>query len=340
MIPSIHHGGDMRAVKAQYPHLQEGWLDLSTGLSPFIYPWQEKIAAADLYEASSKLPQTSLIDTCGKAWSRYLGIKDRTDWLVTAGSQAIINIMPQLLPEYQAVIPVPNYGEHARVWSRSARPAIMLEREVLKSFEYGDQQVVFLTSPNNPDGYIWSKEVIWKAAKQLKEKRGYLLLDEAFADVAFSTSIVTEDIPDNMILLRSFGKFFGLAGVRLGYAKLPADLKGQAQAILGPWSVNGLAALIAFTALRDDRWIQDTRMAQAKGMVKLKTILEGADFEIIGGTDLFCLGYHKDTDRLTEQLNGSAIHIRRFEEYPNWIRFGLPASEKEFNRLREALYVR
>ena len=337
MKQHVYHGGDLKNVKARYPEVKEHWIDLSTGLNPVPYPWQSKVPDEKLLEAAARLPQTTQLEECVEAWGSYLGATGGENWLLTSGSQAVINILPHLLPGYQAVIAVPNYGEHARVWAPNERPTIFLNREDIEIYEPEEKQILLLTSPNNPDGYCWPKDVLLQLANRLLNKQGYLLVDEAFGDLAPKQSMVTEAMPPNIILLRSFGKFFGLAGVRLGFVCMPETLKAGAIERLGPWAVNGMAATIGAYALRDHVWIRETRERLRANARTFRTILTDSGFKIIGGTDLFCLAEHTDAVNITHRLNTRAIHVRRFDYSPNWIRFGLAANEDDYDRLREAL---
>ena len=338
MKAAIVHGGDLKIVKNAHPDVHLPWIDLSTGLNPVPYPWQEKISESELARSAAALPQEERVEACVEAWTRYLKVKAPGEWVLTAGSQALINLLPQLLPEYQVIIPEPSYGEHERVWCRRDRKPVMVPRAQFMRYRITKKQVVILTSPNNPDGYIWPPELILSLAEELAEKNGYLVLDEAFADVAGATSLAAETLPESLILLRSFGKFFGLAGLRLGLARIPRHLHQKVRALLGPWAVNGLAAVIAEHALGDIDWIRSARAQLSLSAKRLRAIVEQTGGRFVGGSDLFVLTEFDDAQAIVRRLNGQAIHVRSFEKYPNWLRFGLPADNVSFERLKEALH--
>lgn len=336
MKTSVYHGGDLKAVKQTNPNVTRPWIDLSTGLNPAPYPWQTKVVPSLIEKATAVLPQQEQAEECISSWTTYLKAANPKEWVLTAGSQAVINILPQLFPEHQAVIPEPCYGEHERVWQRRNHEPLMISRNQLTEFELQENRVVILTSPNNPDGYIWPQEVLFSLATALEEKNGYLVIDEAFADITPDISIASEHLPDNLILLRSFGKFFGLAGMRLGLARFPEKLHTRVQAILGPWAVNGLGTVIACHALLDTAWINKTRIALREKTDTLQTLLEHTGSKLIGGTDLFSLVEHENAQVFVSKLNASGIHVRSFEKHPKWLRFGLPADTIAFDRLKEA----
>jgi cobalamin biosynthesis protein CobC len=139
------------------------------------------------------------------------------------------------------------------------------------------------------------------------------------------------------VVLRSFGKFFGLAGLRLGFALARPEIAVRLAAALGPWAVSGLAVAIGQTALADTGWAEAMRERLEEEARRLDAVLTGAGIEIVGGTPLFRLVRTSAADRLFHQLGRVGILVRRFPENPAWLRFGLPASEAAWHRLRAAL---
>ena len=163
------------------------------------------------------------------------------------------------------------------------------------------------------------------------------MVDEAFADLAPELSLAPEAARPGLIVLRSFGKFFGLAGLRLGFALAAPDLAACLRAALGPWPVSGPAAYVGAHALQDGAWIAATRAALGARAAALDEILAAAGLEIAGGTDLFRLVAPDDAAALFERLGRRGILVRDFPEAPRWLRFGLPGSAAAFLRLRRAL---
>jgi cobalamin biosynthetic protein CobC len=140
----------------------------------------------------------------------------------------------------------------------------------------------------------------------------------------------------DIIVLRSFGKFFGLAGVRLGFALAAPDVAARLRARLGPWAVSGPALAIGTKALADRAWIEETRRRLAAGIARLDKILAAANLEIIGGTSLFRL-VRARACALFHHLGRSGIIVRIFPENPSWLRFGQPAAEEDWQRLELAM---
>ncbi|MDG1995621.1 MAG: aminotransferase class I/II-fold pyridoxal phosphate-dependent enzyme [Emcibacteraceae bacterium] len=334
---NIIHGGDMKSVQLRFPNVKKTWIDLSTGLNPNPYPWLDKVSPKELETASHKLPQEAALDQCKKVWTEHLNVKNSDEWLLVAGSQAYINLLPRIFSDHHALIVTPNYSEHERVWSVAKNDAQKISRYDLKEYNFKSRSLLILTNPNNPDGHVWTAECLIELADRLDQNDGVLVVDEAFADVAIDNSLSSLELPENIIILRSFGKFFGLGGVRLGMVRLPLKYLKNAVAELGPWSVNGLALSIAEVAYNDKKWINDSLQQLSAKMEQLKRTLLQYGFNIIGTTDLFCLVEHVDASAINNKLNENGICVRVFDEYPTYLRFGLIKDNKQLLRLQEAL---
>ena len=164
-----------------------------------------------------------------------------------------------------------------------------------------------------------------------------LVVDEAFIDLLPTEASLAGDLPANAVVLRSFGKTYGLAGVRLGFAVAPPRFARRLRDELGPWAVSGPALEIGRLALDDEAWLQAAATRLAKDQARLDALLIAAGFTILGGTTLFRLGEHAEARRMIDLLGRQGIHVRAFEHQPTWLRFGLPANEEEFRRLTIAL---
>lgn len=336
-MTKVFHGGDLSSVRMRYPNAQAPWVDLSTGLNPNAYPWLESVSEQKLTMAADKLPQQNDEEKCKSAWLNYLGAENPEEWLLVSGSQAFINIIPRLFPDHLALIPMPNYGEHERVWHSAEKPYIKISRQDVDKTDFKQNTLVILTNPNNPDGYVWPKEYLIELSEKLEKNGGILIVDEAFADVLNDNSLVTMPLPDNIIIMRSFGKFFGLGGVRLGMVRLPTKIYKKAVSEIGPWSVNGLALIIAEHALKDNDWVNDALRRISANMEQLIEILIQARFKIIGYTDLFCLVEHSEAQKINKKLNEKGIFVRVFKDNPTRLRFGLPKDSQHVIRIKEAL---
>jgi cobalamin biosynthesis protein CobC len=164
-----------------------------------------------------------------------------------------------------------------------------------------------------------------------------LVVDEAFVDTAPPGSSLAGDVTRNIIVLRSFGKFFGLAGIRLGFALLDRPLAGRLAAILGPWPLSGPALAIGAEALADTAWIEQTRRDLAHAARRLDAMLAQAGVEVVGGSALFRLARTQAAYPLFHHLGRTGILVRIFPEHPDWLRFGLPGNEAAWRRLEISL---
>jgi cobalamin biosynthetic protein CobC len=164
-----------------------------------------------------------------------------------------------------------------------------------------------------------------------------LVVDEAFIDLLPTDASLAGALPANAVVLRSFGKTYGLAGVRLGFAVAPARFARRLRDELGPWAVSGPTLEIGRLALDDAAWLQAAATRLAKDQARLDALLIAAGFTVLGGTTLFRLGEHAEARRMIDLLGRQGIHVRAFGHQPAWLRFGLPANEEEFRRLATAL---
>jgi cobalamin biosynthesis protein CobC len=171
----------------------------------------------------------------------------------------------------------------------------------------------------------------------LRERGGWLVVDEAFADMEPEISAVglCADLP--VVVLRSFGKFYGLAGLRLGFAIASPDIARRMALALGPWPCSGPALTIGATALRDREWADRTRGAVQAQARKLDAVLAKAGFTIVGGTGLFRLARRADAGKAHAALAAQHIWCRRFEWADDLLRFGLPPGDRDLERLAAAL---
>lgn len=334
----IFHGGDLGAARTAYPDSPEPWIDLSTGINPISYPWLARLPREILEEAAARLPQRSAEIACTEAWTTSLQVTDPGDWLLVPGSQAMINLLPALFPGHQVVISDPCYGEYERVWRRAGATVHKVRPDDLMSLEPQHSTVVILTNPNNPDGHVWPLGQLLSLGRRLALSGSCLVVDEAYGELLNDMSLANMALPENVIILRSFGKFFGLAGLRLGLVRLNSRLRQQIIGHLGPWTLNGLALAVATYALKDRAWIASTRQRLRADMAKLSACLETAGLTIVGGTDLFCLTRQDNAPALYDTLLSHGILVRKFPERPSELRFGLPRDAVHLNRLKEALH--
>lgn len=321
------HGGALDAAELRFGKPAGGWVDLSTGINP--WPWRPgEVSAA----AWNRLPDRAAYDRLRSAAARYFGALP--DALMAApGSQALIQAVPRIVRRGHVAILGFTYAEHARCW-RLAGHRVTVE-ESLEAAAGAD--CVIVTNPNNPDGRQVEPERLLKLSRTLAERGGLLVVDEAFADVTPDLSVAGEAGQPGLCVLRSFGKFFGLAGLRLGFALGTGELVRQLEEHLGPWAVAGPALEIGTSAMNDAGWITATRVRLTQVAGDLDGLLESHGLAVVGGTDLFRLARTPQAAALFEHLGRQGILVRSFDAKPDWLRFGLPPDAAAWERLRAAL---
>jgi cobalamin biosynthetic protein CobC len=314
------HGGDLGEIARRFPDAPRPWIDLSTGINPVPYPLPP---LSD--DAWSRLPSRADEDALLAAAAARYGVHDPTTIVAAPGTQALIQVLPRLVPRGRVAIVGPTYAEHQASWTRAGHDVRLVSAPE-------DSDVVVVVNPNNPTGRLF-------APAELARISGLLVVDEAFIDFLPTEASLARDLPARAVVLRSFGKTYGLAGVRLGFAIAQAELAERMRAELGPWSVSGPALKIGCRALRDDAWLQAARERLTADGARLDEMLRAAGVEIGGGTILFRLARHADAASVVQRLGQHGIHVRAFPDWPDQLRFGLPAGDEAFRRLAAALGV-
>lgn len=324
----VLHGGDLDAARRCYPMAPEPWIDLSTGISPFAYPLPELPA-----ETWCRLPTASDDARLRRAAAGRYGCADPEAIVAAPGTQALIQLLPRLRAPGRVCVLGPTYEEHAVCWRRAGHAV-----ETVSSFAVlRDADVAVLVNPDNPTGRLVSVPQLRELAAHLGSRGGLLVVDEAFADVVPASASLVPGLPPSALVLRSFGKAYGLAGVRLGFAICSPGLAAELKAALGPWAVAGPAFAIGTAALLDSGWIERSVERLASAANRLDGMLARAGAQIIGGTPLFRLARHPHAQALIDRLGRQGIHVRRFPSEPKWLRVGIPGSDSEWNRLERAL---
>lgn len=315
------HGGDLSAVRRRFPDAPLPWIDLSTGINPVPYP------VPDLpVDAWTRLPSTAQEQALLAAATRRYGVRDTTGIVAAPGTQALIQAIPRLVHKSRVAIVGPTYEEHEVCWRRQGHDVTV----VPDLDQAAGADVVVLVNPDNPTGRLVPADRLVPPAK-------LLVVDEAFIDLLAPAASLAGALPPRTIVLRSFGKTYGLAGLRLGFAIADAAIADALYGELGPWAVSGPALEIGRRALDDDAWLQATATRLTEDRQRLDGILKQAGFAILGGTLFFCLAGQADVPAVAERLGRHGIHVRTFRNRPNAMRFGMPRSADEFLRLTAAL---
>ncbi|MCC8936667.1 threonine-phosphate decarboxylase [Bradyrhizobium sp. Arg68] len=316
------HGGNLDVARQRFGGRAEDWIDLSAGINRLPYPAGD--VEARHWQA---LPSRSDIEALHQAARQTYA----TDAPIVAlgGAQAAIQLLPQLAPGGRARILAPTYNEYAAVLSAAGWD--VSEVDGLEALAGADLAVV--VNPNNPDGRRHDRSELLA----LLPRVGRLVIDESFADVAPSLSLAPEAGRAGLLILRSFGKFYGLAGLRLGFA-IGSELDIAALAAMaGPWPVSGAAIAIGRRALLDRGWAEATSIRLAQDCVRLDREVAVQGWQLIGGTPLFRLYETGDALAAQEKLARGMIWSRVFAQKPGWLRLGLPGNESEWARLAEVL---
>ncbi len=328
-MPPAEHGGNLLAARRAYPQAPEPWLDLSTGVNPYAYPF-----ADPPMESFTRLPESEELRALEAAAATAYRAPAAAEVVAAPGTQAIINWLPHLLPARRVGIFGVTYCEHARSWTASGAEITVIED--LSGLEGKD--IAIVVNPNNPDGRLVAAADLCALGAVLGKHGGLLIIDEAFVDfLEPRASAVPDTAESGIVVLRSFGKTYGLPGLRLGFAIAAKLVAEKLRAALGPWPVSGAAIAIGSTALTDAEWLAATRARLHADAAALDKMLAAAGFASAGGSPLFRLARHEDAQGWFERLAKAGILVRRFEARPSWLRFGIAASDAGRMRLYAAL---
>lgn len=321
------HGGNLDRAKALFPLAPEPWIDLSTGINPHSYPVSELPA-----KTLSRLPEPGRLHQLKHAAAAYYGAQSPEFVVASPGTQPLMQLAAGLVEPGFARILGPTYSEHARCAALAGHRV----EEVGELAELETADLTIVVNPNNPDGRLHQRADLLALAQILAKRDGLLVIDEAFMDVALDGHSLAGDLADNIVVLRSFGKFFGLAGVRLGFAVAPNAIAGHLAAALGPWPVSTPALEYGLRALKDTSWQAAMRRRLAADMFRLCNLLLARGLSEVGGTDLFRLVRHPNAADLFNHLGHAGILVRRFADWPDLLRFGLPCDDAQWDRLATA----
>lgn len=328
-MAEVVHGGRLDAAVEKYGGEKSKWLDLSTGINP--NSWKIPELENELW---TQLPDADLYKRCTDAARQVFGVPDDAHISLASGSQMHIQNLPRLFKPQPVALVGFSYQEHGICWQREGHEVYVTDG--LKSAE-ATARIVVVVNPNNPDGRIFDRDTLAALARRLGAKGGLLVVDEAFGDVAPNSCVAEQAGREGLVVLRSLGKFYGLAGVRLGAALTNPVLGQRLDEQLGPWAVSGPALRIGATAWSDTKWQNKTLKKLQSLREELETVLQENSMNVIGGTSLFVLSSHDDAAGLAEHLAKKHILVRQFPGQTNWLRFGVVGKKSSLNRLGKAL---
>lgn len=319
----LFHGGRVSEAARAYGGAPEDWLDLSTGLNP--KPWP---VPQDQPIDWTALPDPDALAGLEAAAARHFGVAPAMCCAVP-GTETALRLLARAL-DLPGRSLVPAYRTHREAFFPS-RPALFGEQPKAK-------EVFIIANPNNPDGVLRDPDAVIEWAKRIDAGGGFLIVDEAFSDCHPEASVahaVASGV--RLIVLRSFGKFFGLAGLRLGFVLGPPALMLLLRQMLGSWPVHAAALSLGTTAYADEDWIVRTREDLPVRAAELDKVLRRHGLSPEGECPLFRLVTGCDGQALFEQLARARILVRPFAERADWLRFGVPADPAALRRLDEAL---
>ncbi|HEY3696704.1 aminotransferase class I/II-fold pyridoxal phosphate-dependent enzyme [Phenylobacterium sp.] len=305
----FRHGGRLAAAKAAFPDAPQPWIDLSTGINP--RPWRgARAASADL----RRLPDPEAVAALEAAAARSFGAAPAAVAAVP-GAEAGLRLLPRLTGARSAAIVAPTYGGHAEAWAAAGVAAAAVR-------DLDDDraaEALVAVNPNNPDG-----SAIPPGRLAAQAARRWVIVDESFGETVPDLTLASR-AGGRLVVLRSFGKFYGLPGVRLGFVVAEPALAARVRAAFGDWPVGAEALAAAPGAYADEAWRARTVRRLAGDAARLDARLAAAGFEVLGGTSLFRLARRRDAAAAFRALAGRGVLARPFRDHPHWLRFGLPA---------------
>ncbi len=308
------HGGGLDAAAALYGGARSDWIDLSTGINPVPYP----IGAFSQNEWSA-LPDAAAFNALTQAARSFWNVPAGAAVLPAPGASALIARIPALASASRVDIPKPTYNEHAAAFEAHGW-----------QISQDAPRARVLVHPNNPDGRLWRAQDV---------NAPLSIIDESFCDIAPESSLIPLAEREGVIVLKSFGKFWGLAGLRLGFAIGDPELIARLADFIGPWAVSGPALRTGTLALKDTQWANQTRTRLSADAARLDSLMRSHGADVLGGTTLFRLYDVGDAAAWQTKLARAQIWSRVFPYASGWLRLGLPAPS-QWTRLSAALSAR
>jgi cobalamin biosynthetic protein CobC len=325
--PALHHGGRVRAAAHEYRIAARHWLDLSTGINP--QGWPVPVIPGEVFQ---RLPEDD--DGLYMATTAFFG---NTAVLPVAGTQAAIQVLPQLRVANHATGRVgvlsPTYAEHMRVWRVAGHVVRAVDLDAIEAV-IDELDVLVVVNPNNPTGELIEPALLYNWHKRLTARGAWLVVDEAFIDATPAASISGAVPRPGLIVLRSLGKFWGLAGVRAGFVLAEQQVLADLRSLLGPWQLSHPARWIAQRALADTAWREATMTRLRQESERLAGLLDQHGWRSPSGCALFRWVPTERAAWLSDALAKQAVLVRCFD---NGVRFGLPGDEPAWLRLDAAL---
>jgi cobalamin biosynthetic protein CobC len=263
------HGGDIQAASEVFDIPLAQWIDLSTGINPDGYSVPE---IPSQFFARLPCDDYPPLRQAARAYYQVQAL------LPGAGSQIFKETIPRLFEQScRVAIPDVGYQEHRRCWLACGHRIVEYDGFKPASLgaliEAGAVDCAVVVHPNNPTAATIDIATLDRWRQRLLQSDGLLIVDEAFADCAESNSSLQLDDHEGVIVLRSLGKFFGLAGLRVGFALGDSERLQQLKSLRGLWSVSGVSQYVAALALADQTWQQQAQLQIAVNSDSLYQLL-------------------------------------------------------------------
>lgn len=326
------HGGRLSVARALFPEAPLPWIDLSTGINPHAYR-----ARAGSIAVRARLPDPAHLFELQAIVARAFGVDDPARIVPTPGTELALRLLPVATGAASAAIAAPTYSSHEDAWRRAGAGVAHVPPAAIGA---ATQHAVVIVNPNNPDGTLQTRARLLELHDSQCARGGWLIVDEAFIDVEPQHSVCDlagSARAPNLVALRSFGKFYGLAGVRLGFAIGAERIANRLRGLLGEWPLSADALSAGTAAYRDEPWAHTMRARLQREARRLDDLLTRRGLTILGGTGLFRLAHHRDAPGLLQALLCAGILVRPFAHDPCWLRFGLPGNATAWRRLAAAL---
>lgn len=321
----LEHGGNLHDAVLHFGRAREDWLDLSTGINPQGYPAPP--LAGNVWH---RLPETSV--ALVEAAKKYYGAPQI---LPVAGTQMAIQALPRLRSPSRVAVAAPSYAEHAHHWGQHGHALQQIPYADLEA-AVSEVDVMVVCNPNNPTGATIAPELLLSWADQLAKRNGWLIVDQAFVDVTPNISVTRWSDRPGLIVLHSLGKFFGLAGLRLGFVAAHPDVLALLENTLGPWTVSSAAQQIGCAALRDAHWQDAMRVHLRTSGQRLHALLREHGINATGSA-MYQWWPEAEPDVFWQYMAEQGIWVRLFRDAARGIRLGLPPDALGWQRLTRAL---
>jgi len=309
------HGGRLGDAHHLFPNAPSPWIDLSTGINPV--PWMGEGVVDD-----RRLPDPHALESLESAAAAMFGVA--ADHVAAVpGTEMALRLLPLLTLAHQVGVVSPTYSSHEQAWSGNGG---LVRRLTRSDLDIRGLDAVVLGNPNNPDGAATPKADVLALAERMERQNGWLIVDEAFADATPDISVAGQAF-GRLVVLRSFGKFFGRPGLRLGFVVAAPHFLGRLRRLVGEWPVSSHATIVGAGAYADRAWQESTRIRLEDDAARMDQDLTKAGFTVTGGTTLFRLAAHPDAPARFRQLAEQGILTRPFSDMTSWLRFGLPRTE-------------